>query len=323
MSQPTNYFKIGLFVIIGVAILLVAIVGLSSQTLFHQKQYFETYFNESVDGIEIGTPVKFRGVEVGTVTKISFVGSVYPHLASNGIINRYARYIYVEMALELPFMKNLTKKRAIIDLQKAIKEGLRVKITPQGLTGAAYLEIDYFHNGHKPLVVTWRPKHFYIPSAPSTFRQLTKLFDEIHQANIPKLVQNMDTLIVNTNKTVVEGQFQKVGQRAVVAINNFDKLMTQLNHVVKEGQLDQTLRDLSKSSKLLNRSLVKLPKAVNAISQTANNADIIIASQQEQIQETLQNLQAITQNLRDMTGRIKQYPSQIVFGSPPPKVKRK
>ena len=70
MSQKANYFKLGLFVIgavaAGVAVLLIVGTG----AWFKSRTTIETYFNESVQGLETGAPVKYRGATIGKVTKI-------------------------------------------------------------------------------------------------------------------------------------------------------------------------------------------------------------------------------------------------------------
>ena len=70
VSVRANYFKLGLFVLgaMGAAIVLLLVVG--SGRWFQPKITFETYFDESVQGLDIGSPIKFRGVTIGTVGKI-------------------------------------------------------------------------------------------------------------------------------------------------------------------------------------------------------------------------------------------------------------
>ena len=72
MSQKANYFKLGLFVIgavvAGVAVLLIIGTG----RWLKPRAVMETYFNESVQGLDIGSKMKYRGVVIGEVTRISF-----------------------------------------------------------------------------------------------------------------------------------------------------------------------------------------------------------------------------------------------------------
>ncbi len=77
MSARANYFKIGLFVISAATIGVISIIVFGVGTLFREKFLMETYIKESVQGLDIGSPIKFRGVQVGNVKEINIVGRVY------------------------------------------------------------------------------------------------------------------------------------------------------------------------------------------------------------------------------------------------------
>src|SRR6187399_2056068 len=70
MAQGTNYWKLGLFVLAGGAMALIAIVLLGTRNWNKQSVQYVSYFDESVQGLELGSPVKFRGVSIGKVARI-------------------------------------------------------------------------------------------------------------------------------------------------------------------------------------------------------------------------------------------------------------
>ena len=70
MAAPTNHWKLGLFVVVGIVLSLTTITFLGAQSLQKQVVSYQTYFDESVQGLEVGSPVKFRGVTIGTVSAI-------------------------------------------------------------------------------------------------------------------------------------------------------------------------------------------------------------------------------------------------------------
>ena len=70
MAAPTNHTKLGLFVILGIAAVLVVAFGLGAQSMRKETVAYHTYFNESVQGLDVGSPVKFRGVTIGHVSAI-------------------------------------------------------------------------------------------------------------------------------------------------------------------------------------------------------------------------------------------------------------
>ena len=77
MSQKANYFKLGLFVIGALVAGVVVVLVIGSGRWFERKITIETYFNESVQGLDLGSKIKFKGVVIGDVTKISFTYGQY------------------------------------------------------------------------------------------------------------------------------------------------------------------------------------------------------------------------------------------------------
>src|SRR3569832_1543142 len=70
MSTPVNHWKLGLFVVVGVCTAMAMVVYLGARSMQKETVSYMTYFDESVQGIEVGSPVKFRGVTVGRISLI-------------------------------------------------------------------------------------------------------------------------------------------------------------------------------------------------------------------------------------------------------------
>ena len=77
MSMKPHYFKIGLFVIVAVLLIVMVVVIFGAGLLARNEMHFESYFSESITGLSIGAPLEFRGVRVGRIEEIGFVGNVY------------------------------------------------------------------------------------------------------------------------------------------------------------------------------------------------------------------------------------------------------
>ncbi|WP_319780429.1 MlaD family protein [Maridesulfovibrio sp.] len=70
MSRKSNPFRLGLFIIIGMLLFVSVLAILGAGKIFERSVKMETYLNESVNGLEVGSPIKFRGVKIGTVSHI-------------------------------------------------------------------------------------------------------------------------------------------------------------------------------------------------------------------------------------------------------------
>src|SRR5512139_2500187 len=98
MSTKSGYLKLGLFVILGSLALIASVVYLGGSTYFVDRIQVETYFKESVQGLDVGAPVKFRGVPVGVVQRITFVAAEYGTPASASPDQRM--YVRVQFGID-------------------------------------------------------------------------------------------------------------------------------------------------------------------------------------------------------------------------------
>jgi phospholipid/cholesterol/gamma-HCH transport system substrate-binding protein/paraquat-inducible protein B len=179
MKNKSKHFKIGIFVIGSLIILLVFIFLLGASVLFEKRILVETYFDESVHGLAVGSIVKYRGVSVGSIKSISFVHDEYKLELNSPDFNK-GRYVLVKMSLQDIFKVSEKDLNSVV--QTMIGEGLRVKITSQGLTGTSYLEINYVDPVSNPaMVFSWEPKYIVIPSSQSTFTRIGASIDDLIQ----------------------------------------------------------------------------------------------------------------------------------------------
>lgn len=233
-QRETDFFRIGLFVIIGIVLIVVAILAFSSGTLFQKNLYVETYFNESVQGLAPGTKVKYRGIDVGHVKKIELLSAVYK-LPEAQINSKYGRYVYVLLSIDPHFMPGLS----VSDLKKAlvrdIQEGLRVKMSLQGLTGGAYLELNFVDPRDNPaLPIIWTPKYLYIPSTKSTLTRFSdsasKILSGLQDVNFQKLFSNMQTLVDRSDSLVTKANnlLQRTQDDIAVTLDNAKVISTKI-----------------------------------------------------------------------------------------------
>ena len=99
MSAPINYFRLGLFVLVGLALIVAGVVVLGAGALLRPTILAETYFNESVQGLDVGAPVKYLGVEIGKVSWIGFVPAKYQMTNVDESV-RFGQLVMVEVSLD-------------------------------------------------------------------------------------------------------------------------------------------------------------------------------------------------------------------------------
>ncbi|MCL5260252.1 MAG: MlaD family protein [Gammaproteobacteria bacterium] len=178
-NLEANYFKIGFFVLIGISVIILALLAFGSSKLLRRTVYIETYFDESIQGITEGSPVKYRGLQIGYVKEIAFTNEIY-HKNEITSPRLHSRSIYVKIAITSKLFTHLNKDELERLLTDEVASGLRVKLEAQGLTGITYLEFNYVDpKNNPPPEISWKPEYFFVPSATSTFNMLSKSMRDV------------------------------------------------------------------------------------------------------------------------------------------------
>ena len=165
MSAQSRYFKIGLFILAGGALLVAGLLFLGADSMFRPRVYLETYVDGTVQGIDVGSPVKFRGVQIGRVSRVDFCFNEYGPNPGEGRLD----YVYIEMEVNKQVFRGMFDAGVGTMIGQAVDQGLRVMLQPQGITGLNFAELNYVDRAPPPpLEIWWTPRHPYIPSAPGT-----------------------------------------------------------------------------------------------------------------------------------------------------------
>lgn len=255
--MESYYLRIGSFAIMGIILVITGVLIIGAGKLFEKTIYVETYFDESIQGISVGSPVKYRGLQIGYVDQIKFVNEIYPEHRVNGN-NAYNRYIYVLVAITNSILTASPARGMSSSIKKDIQDGLRFKLALQGLTGTAYLELNYIDpKKATDLPMDWKPIHYYIPSALSPLS------------------------LVSDNVQYILEELKRVDVKRL-----FDSI---------QELTDVTAHAVQKVDNLLGRSSQKIRSIVN-------------------------NVQAITEDLKDVASQSKASPSSLLWSSPPPRL---
>jgi len=282
MSAEPRYFRIGVFIILSLLILAGAITMFGAGQLFKKRILFETYIDGSVQGIDVGSQLKFRGVPVGKVQAISFIFSEYRKDASSPDYN----YVYIEMEVTQEIFPGMFQADLKELIRSHVNRGLRVRIEPAGITGINFLNMDYLDpQQYPPLKIYWRPQHYYIPSAPSELNtildSLNNIMREVEKLNLKGISDNLVTLLDNLNQSVEAADVGAISANTQAALSEVTRATQQLTKIL-------------------------------------GNVEPLTEINPDEIQETLSNLQALSENLRALSSQLRSSPSRLLFSPPPP-----
>ncbi|MBQ2628560.1 MAG: MCE family protein [Kiritimatiellae bacterium] len=189
MSSHANYAKIGFTVVIGIVAIVAVLIYLGGAG-HSDITYAETYYDTSVSGLSVGSAVNFRGVKIGEVKEISFVGAVY-----DGVPWADAQRIYILMAFPNHKMGPSSPERA----EEFVAKGLRATVTASGVTGLSRIELDIQRDRPPAPKVPWKPRNTYIPSYPSLLDNFsdsaTKVMNEINRMDIASVWSNVSAAV--------------------------------------------------------------------------------------------------------------------------------
>lgn len=283
------------------------LLGLGKYT--KPRVIMETYLNESVQGLEVGSPVKHRGVKVGEVSQIDFVFNAY---------TTSHRYVLVRISAPLEnTIQNLNG-----DLSEAmaleIQEGLRVRLASQGLTGTAYLESDFLDAKRFPLLpIDWTPEYLYVPSAPSRVTLLVdaleKIFTQLEDARLQDIVVNLNELVTNLNLLVVADiapAMRNIETLTSSMSSNVNALSQQVGGVV-EDEVRPLLEDVRKTT-------ARLPATISRLDGVVRDAGHLVKEERDTLAETFENINQASRDLKELGADAKRNPARLLFGAPPP-----
>lgn len=346
MSQKANYFKLGLFVIGSLIAGVVVLLVIGSGRWFERKITIETYLNESVQGLDIGSKLKYRGVVIGEVTKISFT---YVYYQLDLPMTQRARYVLVESQIQPRLVGGRAATGDLTSPEGAKAEadrGLRIRLAPQGITGTSYLELDYIDPPTPLLPIAWTPGNVYIPSAPSTVAQFvnaaSEIIERLHKLDIEGTLANLNRLMTTSTETLAAIDAKGLSDRATRTLDRLDSTLAGIDakKLTTEGTALLTeLRDTNGEIKNLisNPAWKKLPadaseaaekvkalvsdpklaQTITRMERSLSRVDRILGGGEQDLASTIANLRQITDNLRDLTEDAKRYPSNLLFGEPP------
>ncbi len=267
MIRKHDYFKLGSFIILGTSMLIAVIIILGAGKYFETTYKMETYFDESINGLAVGSPVKLRGVDIGRVAAINFVLNEYDTAG-----NDENRYVYVECSITPDMFTGISEESFISKMNSEMKRGLRVRPTSLGLTGQLFLNIVYVDpETNPPLKINWKPANAYIPSVPSTLSRvegaittISKTLSSLKQEDLQSIIQDVKSIVGAIDSFMKTEGGKEAGKRLLGILEETRLVLHRTNQILADPATERLI-----------------PETVGAIAGVNNSADDIIAAAQE------------------------------------------
>ena len=315
MRSDTHYFRIGLFVLIILALLTTGLILVSSDIFTGGQFLVETYIDESVQGLGVGTSLLHRGVTIGRVEKITFVPRVYPMDIKSPEYAKFSRYVLLIMSVDKKHFSDLGSDPAHIAMliRQQVnnpQQALRLKLSYQGITGIAYIEADYVDpKRNPPLDVPWKPNNIYIPSCKSLITSFTQAVDTVFQRlekiDFPQIFEQLDTTLKSIQTAVDEAKMAEVRQSVTEMMEQFRQTLQEAEGMLKPSDPNAPAANIADAVAQLDRNLRQIQN--------------LISTHQDDIDKILADFKTISTNLKELSEQLKADPAQLLISAPPSK----
>lgn len=251
--NPGNNWKLGLFVVVGVVALGFMLVLVGAAHMKRETESFVTYLDESIQGLDIGSPVKFRGVRIGEVSKIT----VAPD----------HRMLEVTAALDVEVLKRLglyAGKELRNDGRYAPPE-MRVQVVPQGITGVRFLGIDYFDPAEHPEPkITFPLPANYIPATISTLASVEEAVLEV-AAQVPAVSKKVQQLLNRADAVLGDVKWKKLSDQMIATLHSTESVLNRLDEKLAPLDVAHIQSEVTSTLESVQARLASLDEVVERL----------------------------------------------------------
>lgn len=326
MASQRTKFALGLFVTCGIGMIFLSVTLLGMSRYFKNGRHYATYFNESVQGLDVDSPVKYRGVSIGRVERI--------------VVAPDANLIQVVLKIES---------------DQKLDNSIVAQLKSVGITGSMFVELDRKSNGAPDLSppLSFPSEYPIIASKPSNiYKMLHSIDDALNQIRAMDLekisekvqltLDSIDRVMAGANVKGISEKIEKSVERAGQILDDkrwnsimasvdeaghslndiMDKTGNSLNHVEKTilrldgitAEKEQSIKNAIEDFRLSMENANRLLRKGNFLT---DKTDDSISQLRGQFLIIAQNLEKASENLNRLIEIAADHPSQFIFGEPP------
>ena len=329
MATLKTKFSVGLFLIIGVALAIVGIIWLGMSNYLEKGRLFVAYFDESVQGLDVDSPVKYRGVHIGRVHSIG----VAPD----------DRLIQVVLKIETDIQPEGLNPQKLVARLKSV-----------GITGLMFIELEHQDEPVSKAETTFsfKPEYPVIATRPSeiskffqgiedvfkTFRALDaksisdqmvlalkKINQTIDNAQVTPLLEDLRATVQNLQKMLNSEQVMRLLASVEKTSGSFDQMAVNADGGITEiraavSRLDKVIAgsggDVASITADLKSAAQQVKSATESAATLLQSTDQRVDALQREAMMTLNRVEQATDSLNRFLDRLSSQPSQVIFSAP-------
>lgn len=304
MATEARKFQVGLFVIAAAVIALAAAIWLGASRYLADESRTVSYFSESVQGLDPGAAVKYRGVPAGRVERIG--------IAPDGDL------IEVVMSVDTQFAERMLKDPS-----------LRAQLQLSGITGLRYVEIDR-HSGDalgRSPKLSFEPRYPLILSTPSQFKAIQEALEDIYgrvmSVDLGGISEDVRTMLQGADRLLRDQRVQQILANMSEITGSARQVLANVDQMTAGVQLAPVVADLRQTNAEAKSLLVELRDGATGqqLRGALREVDGLARTTQSfvlDLQVMTDRLNRTSENLEQLTDLLRQQPSRLLFSSPPP-----
>lgn len=330
MKSKIGPAVVGAFVIGAFVLGVVALLAFGGVSFFSKPQRFVVYFDETIHGLDLGSPVKLRGVRLGRVVELNLRYEAETNRSVVGVVCELNR----NMITDNRGMQIDVSNRG--ELQRLVDHGMRAQLGVLGLaTGLLYVELNFVDPNEFPMPeLPFTPRYLVVPAIPSTISEfqanLTEILNDVKRIDFAGISTELKGLLVDTRKQLngldvkaAVAQWQQTGEEfqklAAATTPNIEQTFANLNGAITDlrtvlANIDQQVTPAGEN---LAATLTEARGALAAFNTTATAAHQFIAAQSglgEEAVRTMEQLRATAEAVQRLADFLERNPQALITG---------
>lgn len=270
MATLKTKFSVGLFLICGISVTIIGIIWLGMSNYLEKGRLFVAYFDESVQGLDVDSPVKYRGVHIGRVHRIG--------VAPDGEL------IEVILKIESEIKPNGDNRNLVAQLKSV------------GITGLMFIELEQKQTDDRDLPpFNFKPDYPVISTKPSEiskfFKGIDDIFNLFRALDADTISKQLTSALQKINRTIDDAKLSEL-------VNDFRTTAQKMQRLISADKMDRLLVSIEKTSDNFSKMAINADGGISDFRQTVNRLDRVINTSGG-------NMQEITTDLKMSTVQIK------------------
>ncbi|HUI62369.1 MAG TPA: MlaD family protein [Steroidobacteraceae bacterium] len=313
MGRKANPATIGAFVVGAVVLAVAGVLIFGSGKLFKRTSRYVCFFSGAVDGLNVGAPVKFKGVEVGSVVDIRLrlpeQGPPPP-----GVTKEFRIPVTIEIDDERVAAAGGAARR---DIREMIDRGFRAQLNAQSLvTGLLFVQLGFYPEIPPSFELPRDSKIAEIPTMPTTMEQVQtaaeNVLRKLQEVHVEELVKSVTQAVDTIKSVVATPELKETIQALPATVANLNQTMTSMRELsvrldAKSGPLLDSLRGTSEKG---GATMDQARETLQSVQQFVEPESPLST----QLSGSLQEVSEAARALRLLANLLERNPSVLVRG---------